>query len=150
MTTEHFSVPERCNQRARIECALQNDARLFAGVRAIVFHSAEQAGLGEQTREELADTTIEVCREAFALAEKSKPGDDGIKLIVGGAPDRIEITVDYPGDAPRSSAVGNACAANGGAKPLAGVDHVRCENRDGRSRVTLIKHCHAVKSKSGD
>jgi anti-sigma regulatory factor (Ser/Thr protein kinase) len=140
-------------ERPRIECALQDDARLFAGVRAIVFHSAEQVGLPEQTQEELAAATLEVCREAFAIAHKGGRRDAAIRLIVGGAADRIEITIDYPGDALRSRAddsAGKACAANGGLDRFGGVDHVRCENRGGRSRVTLIKQCGAVKSKSGD
>jgi hypothetical protein len=139
-------------ERPRVECALHDDSRLFAGVRAIVFHSAEQAGLGEPTREELTAATLEICREAFAIARKGSR-DAAIKLIVGGAPDRIEITVDYPGEIPRGSAdasIGKACAARGGADRFAGVDHVRCENSDGRSRVTLIRHCDALKSKSGD
>ena len=138
-------------ERPRIECALQDDARLFAGVRAIVFHSAEQLGIPERTREELADATLEVCREAFAIAGKSRSRDAAIKLIVGGAPDRIEITVDYPGDAPAAgNSVGKACAARGGSERLGGVDQVRCENSGGRSRVTLVKQCNALESKSGD
>jgi hypothetical protein len=134
-------------ERPRIECALQDDVRLFAGVRAIVFHSAEQVGLPEKTREELAEATLEVCREAFAIAKKSKSCDAALKLIVGGAPDRIEITIEYAGDIPRSrsdNSFGKARAAKGG------VDHVRCESSGGRSRVTLIKQCNALESKSGD
>jgi hypothetical protein len=139
-------------ERPRIECALQDDARLFAGVRAIVFHSAERVGLPEHTRKELADATLEVCREAFAIAHRSRSRDAAVKLIVGGAPDRIEITVDYPGDAsqpPIDTPVGKACAARGRAQRLSGVDQVRCENRGGRSRVTLVRQCDALESKSG-
>ena len=138
-------------ERPRIECALQDDARLFAGVRAIVFHSAEQLGLPEQAREGLADATLEVCREVFAITGKSRSRDAAIKLIVGGAPDRIEITIDYPGDATATgNSVAKACAGRGGTGRLGGVDQVRCENSDGRSRVTLVKQCNALESKSGD
>jgi len=140
-------------ERPRIECALEHDARLFAGVRAIVCHSAGQVGLPEQTREELADATLEVCREAFAVAEKSRSRDAAIKLIVGGAADQVEITIDYAGDMLRSAvdgSTGKACAARGGAERFGGVDQVRCEKSGGRSRVTLVKRCDALESKSGD
>jgi hypothetical protein len=139
-------------ERPRIECALQHDSRLFAGVRAIVFHSAEQVGLPEQARGELAEATVDLCREAFAIAEKGRARDAGIKLIVGGAPDRLEITVDYPGEAPDRAAnsVSKGCAAEARAQRLGCVDQVRCENSGSRSRVTLIKQCSALESRSSD
>jgi hypothetical protein len=138
-------------ERPRIECALQNDPRLFAGVRAIVAHSAEQVGLPEPTREGLVDATLEICREALAIAGNGKARDAAIQLIVGGTLERIEITVDYPAEAAKKAghhSIASACAARGGVG-LKGVDQVLCENVGERSRVTLIKRCDAFESKSG-
>jgi hypothetical protein len=135
-------------ERPRVECDLQDDPRLLAGVRAIVSHTAEQLGLPEQARGELADATLDVCREAFAMAGKSRAFDAAIKLIIGGTPDRLEITVDYPGETPERAA-GKPCGAKANADRFGCVDDVRCENRGGRSRVTLIKQCDAMESKSG-
>ncbi len=147
MTTDHSF------ERPRIECALQDDGRLYAGVRAIVFHSAQQAGLEEHTTEELAGATVEICRGAFAIARKDGRGDSAIKLIVGGASDQIEITIEYPGHIPRNSigdSVAKACAVQNGAGRVAGIDQVRCENTDSGSRVILIKRCSPIKAESRD
>ncbi len=147
MTTDHSS------ERPRIESALQDDARLYAGVRAIVFHSAEQAGLEEHTKEQLAGATLEICRGAFAIARNSGRGDSPIRLIVGGASDQIEITIEYAGHMAGNSigdSVAKACAAQNGAGRVAGIDQVRCENTDSGSRVILIKRCSAIKAESRD
>ncbi len=147
MTTDHS--PER----PRIEFALQDDARLYAGVRAIVFHSAEQAGLDEHTKEQLAGATLEICRGAFAIAHSNGRGDSAIKLIVGGASDQIEITIEYPGHIPRNSigdSLAKACAGQNGAGRVTGIDQVRCENTDNGSRVILIKRCSSIKAESRD
>jgi len=147
MTTDYSS------ERPRIECALQDDGRLYAGVRAIVFHSAQQAGLEEHTKEELAGATLEICRGAFAIARNSGRGDSAIKLIVGGASDQIEITIEYPGHIPRNSvgdSAAKACAAQNGVGRVTGIDQVRCENTDSGSRVILIKRCSPIKAESRD
>ncbi len=136
-------------ERPRIECTLQDDVRLFPGVRAIVAHSAEQAGLSEQTQEELAKATLEVCREAFAKARNSGDRDAAIKVVVGGLSGQIEIAIEYAGDMPQSPA-GKACAGTGGPDRFTGADQVRCENSQCRSRVTLIKHCDNLRSKPVD
>jgi hypothetical protein len=120
----------------------------LAGVRAVVFHSAQQAGLEERTKEELAEATIEVCREAFAVARNGTRRDVAIKLSVGDAPDRLEISVEYPGDILKGlngSPIAAACTAKNGASALSGVDQVRCETAGGLSRVTLIRRCNNPK-----
>jgi len=134
-------------ERPRIECSLQDDERLLAGIWAIVTYSAGQAGLPEKTQEELAKTTLDVCHEAFSIARGSSSRDSAINLTVGGESDRIEITVDYPGHMTRNRIRDSVCAGRGGSERLAGVDDVECENSGGRSRVKLIKRCNALESK---
>ena len=118
----------------------------MAGVRAIVRHSAEHAGLSTQTQEDLASATLEVCRGAFAEARKNGHGETTLRLVVGGTSDRIEIMVEYPG------AVAGHQAHNGregiciGTRRLersAGVDRMSCESSGGQARVTLVKQCDA-------
>jgi len=139
-------------ERPRIECALQDDERLLAGVRAVVRHSAEHAGLSTQTQEELASAALQVCREGFAEARKGGHGDAALRLIVGGTSDHIEITIEYPGAIAGSSANGreSVCIATRWRERFAGVDRMSCDSSGGHSRVTLVKHCDALNSRSAD
>jgi hypothetical protein len=122
----------------RIECNLDNDPRLLACVETVIAHAAKVAGLPEDTQQMLGTAIFEASREMARSAQGANLAGTPTRLIVDEFSDRLEITID-------SAARGNP---DGFCKQLEGKtgDRVRCDSRDGRVRVTLVKPCGVAKS----
>jgi hypothetical protein len=122
----------------RIECHLDNDPRLLASVETVIAHAAKLAGLPEDTQRILGAAIFDASREMARSGSGSNPAGAPTRLTVDEFSDRLEITID-------SAARGNS---DGFCKQLEGKtgDRVRCDARDGRARVTLLKPCGVAKS----
>jgi anti-sigma regulatory factor (Ser/Thr protein kinase) len=138
----------------RIEFALQNDPRLLEGARTIFAHAAKQVELPNESRQEFSVAALEKCREAFVMAEEKGRPDSAIHLLVSEFPDRVEISIEYPGDLrPRVSALsGPECAggnkAAGSAFDKQIFDSVEGQSLNGSSRLKVIKYVGAGKLKT--
>jgi anti-sigma regulatory factor (Ser/Thr protein kinase) len=122
---------------SRMECTLGNDSRLFASLGAVISHAAKRAGLPEHTQEELTHAAVEAAREISKAGNGTGSGTAATKLILDEFPDRLEFHIESAGGASMEEI----------RKRLEGKfgDRVRCEGRDGRARVTLIKPCGVAK-----
>jgi hypothetical protein len=123
---------------SRIECNLDNDPRLLACVESVVAHAALRAGLPEDAQQLLATAAFGASREMVGSANGSAGAAAPTRLIVDEFSDRLEITIDSPASA-NTDRFCKQLEANAG-------DRVRCESRDGRIRVTLLKPCGVEKS----
>ncbi len=125
---------------SRIECTFDNDPRLIASLGVVISHAAKRAGLSEKTQEHVTTAAVEASREMLTSANGNGTGASKTKLIVEEFSDRLEVTIE--------SAAG--AKPEGFRKRLeaAGTDRVRCDGREGRVRVTLVKSCGAAKSGS--
>ena len=124
-------------ERIRIECALQDDARLLSAVPLIVSHAAHLAGIAEKTSEAFANEAAETCRKALACVAKEE--NSAIQMVVDQFQDRVEVIFEYSGDqsplAGRDDAKGSV------------ADKVQHESSEGKSRLKFTKFCGAVRSK---
>jgi len=122
----------------RTECKLDNDARLLASIGAIVAHAAYRAGLPEAAQQEIGAAAGEAAGEIAASDNGAAPGNSSTRLIVEEFADRMEISIDS----------GSSAKSEGIRKRLEGkaADCMRCEAREGRVHVTLLKPCSAAKS----
>ncbi len=134
----------------RAECTLDDDPRLIAGFGAIVSAGARRAGLAASDQENFTAAVSECCREAFALIARDGPRDSSpaLHIAVAGFPGRVEVTIEYAGKALPSARQDLLCGCAAGSPRDARVDSAQCEAHDGRSRVTLIKNCAAVKART--
>jgi hypothetical protein len=127
--------------RVRIECILQDDARLLEGIPVIVSHAADYAGIPEKVRTELATETLNACRKALALIAERKQSDRAIWLLVDQFQDRVEITIEHEGeDIPDSRDKADR----------RGASRVPHETGDGRSRMKFVRYCDALDSKQAE
>jgi len=127
-------------RNSRIECTFDNDPRLIASLGAIILHAAKRAGLPEKAQEDVAAAAVEASREMLTSASGTGSGASKTNLVVEEFSDRLEVTIESP-----------ACARPEGIrKRLEGMaaDRVRCDAREGRVRVTLLKSCSTAKSGS--
>ncbi len=125
----------------RIDCILQDDARLLEGIPVIVSHAAGYAGIPEQARTELASETLNACRKALASTAETKYSDRAIRLLVDQFQDRVEIIVEYQGeDAPDS----------GDGADRRGAGRIPQESGQGRSRMKFVRNCDALDSKQAE
>jgi len=143
MTTDHI----------RTELTIHNDARLIAGVSAIVSHLAQVAGLPVESQEGLAAAVVDACHDTFPLVNGEDEHNGALQMVVEDFPDRVEVTIEHAGEALPSAGLDSFCG--GGEGVAAGisnslqetrVDRVQYETRDGRSRMTLIKYCGGRKA----
>jgi hypothetical protein len=139
----------------RIEFSLQNDARLLEGARTIFAHAAKQAGFPVESRQEFSVASLEKCREAFVSSEEKGRPDSAIHILIGEFPDRIEISIEYPGDlrpgvsnASGRERAGGSSAAGGDVFGKQIFDSVEGQSLEGRSRVKVIKYVAAEKLKT--
>ncbi|MGA8768682.1 MAG: hypothetical protein WB559_16830 [Candidatus Acidiferrales bacterium] len=125
---------------SRIECALDNDPRLMASIGAVISHAAKRAGLPDQTQEDVAAAAVEASREMVIAGRGNGSGASTTKLVLDEFSDRLELTIE--------SSV--SARLEGIRKRLEGKfgDRVRCEGREGRVHVTLVKPCGVAKSGS--
>ena len=130
MCAEPASKASSGASTSRIECSLDNDARLLASLGVVMAHAARLAGLPEETQEGIASVAADASRE-MAASNGTGSGGAATKLVVDEFPDRVEVTIG-------SSA---ASKSEGILKRLEGKigDRIRCESRDGHLRVTLRK-----------
>jgi anti-sigma regulatory factor (Ser/Thr protein kinase) len=155
LPTPMHTEPDPMAPNARIQCTLQNDPRLIAGVAAVVAHVARRAGLSGRAEEDVSTAAAEACREAFLLCNRPGAPSSSIQLAIADLSDRVEVTIESSGGAlpaagPPAPLKGAAAKAGKGiGKPLGGdlVERVERETRDGRTRVTLVKYCDAAKSR---
>lgn len=124
---------------ARTEMTLPDDPRLIPAVGAVVAHAAERAGLAKPVQEGFAAAAVDACRERFSLTHKGSDADFRLRVSAVDFPDRVEVSIEDFGGAPRS----------GDTEPLhptlqhAMVDRVVQETRNGRVRTTLTKYIGA-------
>jgi hypothetical protein len=139
----------------RIEFALQNDPRLLEGARTIFAHAAKQAGFPVGSHQEFSVAALEKCREAFVLTEEKGRPDLAIHVLVGEFPDRIEISIEYPGDL--RPGVSNPCGREclGGSSAAGSsvfdeqiFDFVEGQSCEERSRLKVIKYVSVEKPKT--
>jgi len=125
---------------SRIECIFDNDPRLIASLGAVISHAGKRAGLPEKTQEDVAAAAVEASRDMLIPANGKGSVASKTKLIVEEFSDRLEVTIE-------SSA---GARPEGIRKRLEGMapDRVRCDGREGRLRVTLLKSCGVAKSGS--
>lgn len=124
----------------RVECTFDNDPRLIASLGPLISHAAKRAGLPEKTQEDAAAAVVEASREMLIPANGKGSDASKTKLVVEEFSDRLEVTIE-------SSA---GAKPEGISKRLEGMvaDRVRCDGREGRVRVTLLKSCSTAKSGS--
>jgi hypothetical protein len=134
----------------RTECTLDDDPRLIAGFGAIVSAGARRAGLTDCDQENFTAVVNECCREAFALIARPAPRDSAptLHIAVADLPGRVEVTIEYAGEALPPARRDSLCGCAAGSPRDARVDSAQCETHDGRSRVALIKNCAAVKART--
>jgi len=134
-------APAAPNARtSRIECTFDNDPRLIASLGVVVSHAAKRAGLSEKNQEQVTTAAVEASREMLTSANGDRTGASKTKLIVEEFSDRLEVTIE--------SAAGAKPEEFRNRLEAAGTDRVRCDGREGRVRVTLVKSCGAAKSGS--
>jgi hypothetical protein len=127
-------------QSGRIECTFDNDPRLIASLGPLISHAAKRAGLPEKSQEDAAAAMVEASREMLNPANGKASGASKTKLVVEEFSDRLEVTIES-----------SVCAKPEGInKRLEGMvaDRVRCDGREGRVRITLLKSCSTAKSGS--
>jgi hypothetical protein len=122
-------------ERVRIECALQDDARLISAVSLIVSHAAHLAGIGEKTSAAFANEAVEACRKALACVEKVED-NPSILMVVDQFQDRVEIIFEYSGD---QISLADCSGAKGSV-----ADNVQHESSEGKSRLKFTKFCGTV------
>jgi hypothetical protein len=122
-------------ERVRIECALQEDARLLAAVPLIVSHAAHLAGISEKAARNFGDETAEVCRTALACISKAEE-NPAIDFVVDQFQDRIEVVLQVSGEK------FSPADCDGALRSVA--DRVHHENTAGKSRLTITKFCGAL------
>lgn len=127
--------------RVRIDCRLEDDARLLEGVAVIVSFAAANVGISAKPREALALAILDACRRALGSVGKKRRTDSTIRILVDQCHDRLEITIECP-----AAEDLNAFAPCEQAEQLA-ADFIHKEIRDGVARVKFIKHCGALDSK---
>jgi hypothetical protein len=134
----------------RTECTLDDDPRLIAGFGAIVSASARRAGLTDCDQENFTAAVNECCREAFALIARDASRDSAATLHIAVADfsGRVEVTIEYAGKALPPARRDSLCGCAAGSPRDARVDSAQCEMQGGRSRVTLVKNCAAVKART--
>jgi hypothetical protein len=123
--------------RVRVQCAIQDDARLLIAVPVIVSHAAHHAGIPEAIASGFASEAAEACRRGLATVEKAE--DPAIRLFVDRYQDRVEVVLECPG-AKFSLPVS-------GSPEAASADRVHHENAAGRSRLTFTKFCGSPHAK---
>jgi hypothetical protein len=138
-----------------IECMLDNDARLIAGVGALAAHVARRAGLSDRGQKDLEEAVVDACRQAFQVSGRMGRARAAIRLDVASFADRVEVTVEYPEKrraAARPALRGRRVITRrtGRIAPSTStlVDRIERTRHDGRCRMTLVKYCGAVKSSS--
>ena len=125
----------------RVECVLQEDARLLDSIPVIVSHAARNAGIAEETLGKFASDALDACRKALVCA-KRRDQESSIQFVVDRFQDRVEITIQYTG--------GRISLAEHDGVPQQAADRVQQEKVHGRSRVRITKYCGALDSKQAD
>jgi hypothetical protein len=82
----------------KIACDCENDPRLIAGIAAIASHVAKYAEWKSESQAQLAEATAEACREAFGVTEMSKNKTSSIRVVCEPFQDRIEVSIEFPGE----------------------------------------------------
>jgi anti-sigma regulatory factor (Ser/Thr protein kinase) len=141
MTTD----PARVSRNLRIECTLHDDPRLMVGVREIIRHAAECAGLSEQQQKDFEGAVFEACRESFLLVHGKQVRSPTIKLAAADFPDRLEITIDAGASEESAKPTPTQAVSNSARSDRSGSG-VRRETRGGIFYVTLAKSSGAVNS----
>jgi len=126
--------------RSRIECNVDNDARLLASLAAVMAYAAARAGLPEESREDFTSAAAAASREMAGSGNGSEAAAES-RLVIDEFSDRLEMTIDGLA-ASKSQGICKQVKAKAG-------ERVRCEMRDGRVLLTLLKPCAAGKSGSG-
>jgi hypothetical protein len=134
-----FEPPNQMTaERVRVECAIQDDARLLIAVPVIVSHAAHHAGIAEAIAQEFASEAAEACRHALA-GVKNTQHDSSIRLFVDQYQDRVEVVLEYSG--------GEISLPDSNGSKAAVIDRVHHENTAGRSRLTFTKFCGSSHAK---
>ena len=123
----------------RMECNLDNDPRLLASFGAIFAHAARRAGLSDETQEDVASAAVDASGE-MATSNNGSGSAATTHVVVEEFSDRLEVTIDSQAGS-KSEGIRKRMEAKAS-------DRIRCESRDGRIRVTMLKPCAVAKSGS--
>ncbi|MGB8543161.1 MAG: hypothetical protein WCD49_16150 [Candidatus Acidiferrales bacterium] len=139
---------------SRTELTLQDDARLIAGVAAIVLFAGQRCGLSSEAQEGLAAAATDACRETFPLVNTNGNADSALRVIVSDFPDRVEVAIEHSGESLPSAGLDTFAGGGFGSQARlsaalqkSSVDRVQYETRAGVSRTTLIKYCEGRRAK---
>jgi hypothetical protein len=155
----------------RIECRHDDDARLIAGLGALVARAARHAGLAPDDTECVAVMAMQTCREAFAQARRGsgalglerrlgalhrsgqaaqagKRRAGAIRITISGGNERMEVAVEYEGEAINAARqkLLRESASEAGTRRGGQAGELRFEASDGRCCVRLSKYCGGVKA----
>ena len=121
----------------QVSLRIAKDERLLAGLTAAIGKLAEIAGLAQAAAEDLASAACETCENAFPLMAEGEDLHASIKTHV----DRVEITVEYAGEAQPAAGLETFLGAGGGQgiSLLNRVDGVNYSTKGGRSQTTIFK-----------
>jgi hypothetical protein len=132
-------------ESTRVQFHLDRDPRLISAVRSAVHFQASRAGLEEESCENFAIASEDVCKEALTQLTDA---DGGLDVTLDTFPDRMEISIHHRGQL--TPAVGletfalpgaDAGGAGGlnGVELLSRVDRVMFNSEAGVARTTLVK-----------
>jgi hypothetical protein len=133
------------DESTHVQIHLDRDPRLISAVRSAVHFQAARAGFEEESCENFALASEEVCKEAFT---QFTDADGGLDVTVDTFPDRIEISIHHRGQlvpAVGLDTFGIPHTATDGTSGLNGmellsrVDRVTFNSEKGIARTTLVK-----------
>ena len=132
------------SESVHTEIVVGDDPRFLGALGNIVSHFAERAGLDAPARQQLADAAVEACRSAFPLLNGQ---DLCLRLVIQDFTDRIEVTLEHPGEPLPVAGLDSLVAGLRKNEPsgsvasiLKQVDRILYETRNGCSRLTLVKY----------
>ena len=116
-----------------IEIKLDADPRFAAAAAGGARYLGEAGGLSAEAASKLQSAILFACEEAFTQLDFTRAQ---ISVTLAQSSDRIEVTILHRADAP---SVGLHTLLGNAAGPIAGVDRVQYEQRDGSSLTRLTK-----------
>ena len=125
------------SEHSRTELLVDNDARLICGLGRIVEPLGLRLGMPAARLQDLAEAAEKICLATFPLIGNHNAS---VKASCQDFPDRIEVTLEYPGDA-RAKTVQSVKAAGR-------VDRVQEQSSAGHTRILLVQFLSHESAKS--
>jgi hypothetical protein len=133
------------NESTRVQFHLDRDPRLISAVRSAVHFQASRAGLEEESCENFAIASEDVCKEALTQLTDA---EGGLDVTLDTFPDRMEISIQHRGQLvpavgletfARPGADASGAGGLNGVELLSRVDRVMFNSEEGVARTTLVK-----------